>query len=225
MFLWLTLALAGTPDPDENPGDGGALAAQTRLAEYRRLSDELARAAKRNNWTAVDRLLQQLDDIGHPHTLAVLKIAAEANTVEGNVTGALGRLTTASMLDPDPVVTERLATLRATYGPVFLAADLPANYRLAPQSMPFEPERRAAVQFAVEQMREHGVYDGVLPHGTYVFAPYGVTSGPGVFRIDVRGDRRSIDLRTHEVITGADRRKRARIDRKIEKARLKASRK
>lgn len=184
-------------------------------AEYQRLSDEMVRMAKAGNWTAVERSFSRMETIGHPHTFRVLVNAAHAARERGDIGLARERLLEADQLETDPDVKQWLWSIQQDYAPVFVAADLPANYRLVPAAMPFVPDKRRAVLFAQGQVVEDSAFKGLLPKGQYTFRPFEEEGGGHVFTFDLRRERPTIDLRTRETPTRRDRRRRARIDKRL----------
>lgn len=208
-MIWLLAAFASElPLPTTAEG---------RIAEYKRIEDEMILLAKRGNWGAIERMQPRLEATGQPYTPRVLVVLAQASANRGDILATRQFVETALEAGSDDELEAWVERLDKEYSPVLLAADLPANYRLTPGQMPFQPEQRAAVTFAQQQILEQSVFEGLLPRGSYRFAPYGQTEGDGVFALEVRGGRRSIDLRTKDEPTAADRRKRARIDRKLAK--------
>lgn len=185
------------------------------MAEYQRLAGEMVDLARRNQWTAVDRLLVKLDATGQPHNPEVLMVYAQSAARRGDMALAKRYLERTLEAGEHEDAREWLTQIEERYSPVLLAADLPANYRLTPAKMPFEPEQSGAVRFAQNAILVDSLFRGLLPRGTYTFHPYGKQQGDGVFEIEVRGGRRSIDLRSHELPTKKDRRQRQKIDRKL----------
>lgn len=190
----------------------------TDHGEYRRISEDMHRMAKAGNWLAVERSFLRLEKLGSPHTVKVLLDAAYSARERGDMTVARQRLHQASRIGENPKVAAWLWDIEKQYAPVTVAADLLDNYRLVPEAMPFSPEHRRVVQVAMERVRQDGYFSGLLPKGAYRFEPY--VNGEGrVYRFDLNTDRSSIDLRTKDEPTGRDRRRRARLDRRLEKAR------
>ncbi|MCB9674097.1 MAG: hypothetical protein H6737_03220 [Alphaproteobacteria bacterium] len=211
VLLALSSAYAGESATDLTSPEG-------RQAEYVRLAEEMYRATKRNNWTAVERLYGQLDEMGMPHTFQVLTNAAHAARNRGDITTARVRLIEASRIQDSKEIKDWLWDIQNDFGPVKLAADLPANYRLECPGMPFEPLHRKAVEFAQQEIMEKSYFEGILPRTDYVFRPYGESDeSRRTFKFSLRADKQTFDLRTHDEPTRADRKKRERIDRKIAK--------
>lgn len=208
LVLLVWCAFAGEPGSAvTSPG--------SRAAEYQRLSEEMDRAAKRTNWVAVERLFASLEAMGQPHTFTVFVQAAQAARGQGDTATAKARLLKAAAIREDREVLDWLWQIQKEYGPVMLAADLPANYRLTTEAMPFNPEHRKSVEYAQNQVIEASMFDGLIPRGSYRFAPYRVEADSLVFDFEVRENPRRIDIRTKDEPTRADRKKRERIDRRI----------
>lgn len=173
------------------------------------------RMAEAGNWLAVERSFGRLDALGSPHTFDVLVNAAFSARERGDITLARKRLHDADALGDDPQVDEWLWTIEKDYAFVLVAADLMANYRLLPEQMPFSPEHRRAVQFAMQKVEHDGIFNGLLPKGAYRFEPVVPSERARTYAFDLRTERKSIDLRTKEGPTKRDRRRRARLDRKL----------
>jgi hypothetical protein len=189
-----------------------------RPAEYQRLSEDMARMAKVGNWSAVERSFRRLDAISQDHPFKVLVAAAYSARETGNVALVRDRLQQAAALQADEDVQNWLFSLQEKYVAVTLAADLADDMRLFPKQMPFAPEERAAVQFAMQTVEDEAMFVGLLPKGEYTFRPIDTTEGPYVLPFDLAKERHTIDLRTHKHGTARDRRKRKRLDRKRAKA-------
>jgi len=209
VVLALGVAVAG------GPPSGAPVSDMSQQAEYVRLAEELNKAMTRNNWVAVERLFGKLEAVGVPHTRTPLYNAGLAAMQRGEIAVARSRLIAAQKLEETDDVGELLWTIQRSYGPVMLAADLPANYRLECEVMPFGTIERAAVKFAKQSVLEDSYFEGLIPRGEYSFQPYLEDSEGPSFKFTLRADRQRFDLRTREEPTGADRKKRARIDRKI----------
>lgn len=212
----LLVALWSTPTLANEEGSL-PLTAQGRMAEYQRLADEMLGHARRGHWGAVERLLLKIEATGQPHTQEVLVIFAQSSARKGNLFDTKEQLEHALEIRDDEEIRTWLNRIDAVYSPVLLAADLPANYRLTTERKPFQLEERGAVEYAQVQILENSYFKGLLPRGSYTFGPYGQTEGNGVFPIEVRGGRTSIDLRTKDEPTAKDRRKRAKIDKLVAK--------
>lgn len=185
-------------------------------AEYIRLTEEMENQAARNNWAAVERNFRQLEDTDHPIDPVVWITAAHSARDRGDITSANARLKQADALTDDEAVDDWLQEILNGYGQVWLAADLTDNYRLRAVEMPFAPEQRKAVEFAQQEVFETSSFQGLLPNGKYVFEPYEPDLADHRYEFEAsRTNPRKFDVRTHDVPTRRERRKRAKIDRKV----------
>ena len=181
LLLLVTLAFA-----DEQSG-ASAMDAATQ-AEYWRLHDEMERLAKRQVWTGVARLYNEMIELeGVVLTYDDYVAGAMAARHEGDVLEAYERLTAAAKIDGTREVIEWLWSIDTAYGRVTLVTDPPGPSTLDIETMPMLPDQRAAVEAARRQVEEEGDYDGMLPEGTYTFADqtFTVTPGPKEVRIEV----------------------------------------
>ncbi len=177
LLLFLTLAFAS-----EAVAEGVVQEVDpTVKAEYWRLHDEMQRLAKRQVWTGVARLYAEIDELegiepGYDDFVA----GAMAARHEGEVLLAYERLTAAAKLDGTREVIEWLWSIDTAYGRVQLGTDPPGPTTLSIEQMPMLPDQRAAVEAARRSIEEDGLYDGMLPEGTYTFADqtFTVTAGP-----------------------------------------------
>jgi len=178
-------------------------------SEYRRLAEELDRLAKRNAWGGVERTFQKMLATGVTPHFEDLKIAAHAAQSTGDIGEARDRLARAATIKEDKEVLDWLWAIDSNYGPVYLAGN-PGEVALTPKTMPFDPVQARAVQYAVKQVEETGVFEGLLPKGEYTFGdPKGKDS---VMDIDVDASMRKVDLRTDGGVRKSERKKRKRKD-------------
>ena len=177
LLLFMTLAFA-----NEAVADGAVEEVDPAVqAEYWRLHDEMQRLAKRQVWTGVARLYDEVETLdGIELTYDDYVAGAMAARHEGEVLVAYQRLTEAAKLDGSREVIEWLWSIDTAYGRVQLGTDPPGPTTLSIEQMPMLPDQRAAVEAARRQVEEHGLYDGMLPEGTYTFADqtFTVTAGP-----------------------------------------------
>ncbi|MBW2255496.1 MAG: hypothetical protein JRI25_12975, partial [Deltaproteobacteria bacterium] len=157
-------------------------------AEYVRLSAELKRLSEKNAWSGVERTYQAIIDTGVDPSYDDYFHAAHAVRSFGDVTAARDRLLLANEIREEREVMDWLWEIDSSYGKVALMSD-PGTLELAPDSMPFHPDRAATVQFAQAQIQETGEYDGYLPEGAYTFGHFEIRVVPRVttVRVDARG--------------------------------------
>ncbi|MEZ4316444.1 MAG: hypothetical protein R3F61_03020 [Myxococcota bacterium] len=173
MFGMLTLlalsALAAEPAPP-TPAE--------IEAESRRMSGEIAKAVQKNAWTRVERYYEEARVAGLKLGAADHLAAAEAAKTRGDLGAVYARLAAAVLLDPESTdAREQIAGLDRIYGRVKLTAVKGA--KLEDYEHPFDPNQVKAVDYAIEQMKETGVFDGLLPPGPYSIDgdPFEVVAG------------------------------------------------
>jgi len=184
MFIILILSfLLGVSTPAYAAGPD-----ETARAEYVRLSAELKRLAEKNAWAGVERTYQAILETGVDPSYDDYFYAAHAARSFGDVTAARDRLLLANNIREEREVMDWLWEIDSSYGKVSLMCD-PGTLELTPDSMPFHPDRAAAVQFAQTKIKETGTYEGYLPEGNYTFGHFDVRVVPRVttVRIDARG--------------------------------------
>lgn len=177
---WTTLltALSAAMEPAEVAVAGG---------EAVRLVEELRRLAGRQVWAGVERTYAELLARGVEIPADVHVAAADAARARGDLGDEQARLRAALALGPDRRVTERLQRIEADCAPVELAGRPGKGLALIPQTLPFDPVQRAAVEAAVAEVEATGSFTGWLPRGAYRFAEHPFVVEPGVVvRIDVQ---------------------------------------
>jgi hypothetical protein len=190
-LILLALLTAAPAWAGPNSGDPSAslLTESARLAEYKRLHEELERLVKRNAWAGAERTFQSMTETGVELRFEDLKLAAQVAQATGSISVVHERLLRAAKLQEDREVLEALYAIDENFGVVFLAGD-PGKVELAATVMPFDPSQARAVEHAVHMVRQTGIFEGMLPKGTYVFAGREVEVRPRVTatRIDLRTD-------------------------------------
>ncbi len=228
---WLSFslcnALAQEPDPGVSPeptsngpeltsvaSDPAAFPALPNRGEYQRLSQELEKLASRNAWAGVERTYTALLATGIEPSFEDFVAGAHAARALGDVASARNRLIAANTRREERAVVDWLWDIDSNYNRVLLACDI-GKVELQPESMPFDPNQRKAVEYAQKEIAEKGIFDGYLPQGRYMF---GKEPGPdGAERdrslaVEPRVQSIAFDIRTEEGIREAQR-----IARKAEK--------
>lgn len=160
-------------------------------AERVRLSQDIKQLAQREAWTGVERKYEELELLGTTMTFEDLYRGACAARALGDVSAAYDRLKAAAGLDPRRDVLDWLYAIDNHYGRVELLAVPARNATLDVSEMPFDPADRAAVVAASAQVAREGLFNGLLPRGTYRFAGHTFTVEPGVSQhIQVNSRRR-----------------------------------
>lgn len=188
MYVALLLALLGAAPATSFAGND-ASAHQIDQAEYTRLSQEVAKLAKRNLWAGVERNYRACVATGAPLSFEDHRAGAHAAAALGDVASAKERLRSAAALREDPEILNAMWEIDSAYGRVLFAGDL-GEVSLSVESMPFNPTQAKAVQFAIAQVEEHGLFEGLLPKGRYTFAENTYEIQPRVsnVRVDLRSD-------------------------------------
>lgn len=186
---------APVPEPDgigvppSTPIVGSIEESAQKIAEYRRLSEEIQRLAARNQWAGVSRFYAQMEATGAPMLFIDLVTGAHAARADGDAKAVRDRLYAASKLQEQRDVIEWLWEVDANYGTVYLACDPEKKKRpeLAPQALPFDPNQVKAIQFAQARVEETCLFDGLLPGGSYTFGEYTFEVKPKIesVRIDM----------------------------------------
>lgn len=175
--------------PPTTPIVGSPEESATKIAEYRRLSEEIQRLASRNQWSGVSRFYAQMEATGAPMMFADLVTGAHAARADGDAKAVRTRLYAASKLQEQRDVIEWLWEVDEHYGSVYLACDPEKKKRpeLAPKALPFDPNQVKAIQFAQAKVAETCLFDGLLPGGAYTFGDYTFEVKPKIesVRIDM----------------------------------------
>jgi hypothetical protein len=184
MFLALSSAAPAT-----SYAGNEVSAQQIDQAEYMRLSQEVAKLAKRNLWAGVERNYRACVETGAPLSFEDHRAGAHAAAALGDVASAKERLRAAATLREDPEILNAMWEIDSEYGRVLFAGDL-GDVSLMVESMPFNPTQAKAVQFAIAEVEEHGLFEGLLPKGRYTFAEKTYEIQPRVsnIRVDLRSD-------------------------------------
>lgn len=172
------------------------ISAQEQQAEYVRLSNQMAKLAARNAWSGVERTYLELLALGWDIGFDDHVSGAHAARDMGNITAVKRRLIAATEIREDDDITDWLFEIDGNYGRVNVAADK-GKAELLAKVMPFSPDHRKAIEFAILQVAETGSYDGLLPAGDYSFG-----FGGTLLDLEVipRVQSIRVDLRTQKFI-------------------------
>ena len=142
------------------------------LAEQDRLQNEMQKLASREAWEGVEALykrLQALESEGAELTYAEHLLGAQAARSLGDVASTRQRLGWALEQWDTELARDWLDDIDRNYGRVSLR--IPSRQKgavtLDIATMPFEADRRYAIEHAQEALDETGVFEGFLPKGTY----------------------------------------------------------
>lgn len=175
LLLWfvLTCLSAGAARDAVVPPPDPAVVA----AEHQRLSDELQRLVERQVWVGAEDRFRACEALGVPLTFQDLLNGAHAARGQGDARASYERLRRAATLEASRQVVDWLWDLDTGYGKVVLTTNPPKGVDLKVEALPFAPDRRAAVEFAIARLKSEGRFEGLLPLGNY-------TIGDIPFKVD-----------------------------------------
>ena len=145
-----------------------AYAADCDMAEKLRLSEEAKKLAQRNAWAGVERAFQGLLDTKCELKFPEYDLGAQSARYLGKTFEMYERLTFAKDLDPQPEILDLLSGLDANYGRIEIKGDPRRRPVLSRPAMPFPPDQRKSIEYAVEYIEGTGSFKGMLPVGDYV---------------------------------------------------------
>lgn len=172
----LSLLFASAASVRASDAEDGTLSAGPDQAEYVRLQQEIERLAQRNAWAGVERTYDEMLATGIPLAFEDHLAGAHAARALGDVWGARQRLTAANAVrEGDREILEWLWDIDSHYGRVSLSCN-PGKHQveMTAEAMPFNPDQRRAVEFAIAEVRDTCLFDGLLPQGNYRFGTYDV---------------------------------------------------
>lgn len=206
MFFAIALSFFLTGAAAADSKDRKGPIEQVDQAEAIRLSQELEKLSKRNAWAGVERTYVALVKTNGPLTRDDHKHGAHAAQVLGKMSEARARLQLANQFGEDSEIMDWLWDIDSNYGRVFLAGDL-ETIELRCLKMPFNPIQAKAVQYAVRQVEETGVFEGLLPQGEYeILTP--LRSPPSqMVHVMPRIQNVRIDLRTAQGLKRAEKKR------------------
>ena len=152
LFLWIALAFAGSREQ----------------AELERYVEDMNALAERQTWSGVERnyaKILELEGVDIPREVHLT--AASAARSQGDMAAVLDRLKRAQELKKDEEVGAWINDIQENYAPVELRSVPPRSLALEPEAMPFEPDKRQAVELAALRLNEDGEFVGLLPVGAY----------------------------------------------------------
>lgn len=149
-------------------------------AEHQRLSEEMAQLANRQLWTGIEGKYRECENLGVTLTLSDYVNGALAARGLGDALSAHQRLRAANQIRTDKEVIEWLWNIDISYGHVVLEVAQQRSAELQPDAMPFAPDQRSAVEYAMEKVRKDGYFKGLLPAGGYNLAGDHFVVQPGI---------------------------------------------
>jgi len=183
-IAWLCCALsagAWAEEPEPLLADPARQA-----AEHERLAGEMEQLARRQVWAGLEDKFRELEALGVSLRYDELIHGAHAARAMGDVQTTFERLEAASEIRRDDELADWMRAIETEYGQVVLTTSPLRSALLEAGSLPFAPDRRAAVEFAVGALDDSGSFEGRLPAGEYELVGTTFTVEPGIsLRIEV----------------------------------------
>lgn len=153
--------------------------AECNESEKYRLSGELKKLAQRNAWSGVERTYELMLETGCELDFEEHGLGAESARYLGKTFEMYERLASAKAIDAQQAVLDSLAGLDANYGRVEIKGDPRRRPVLSREAMPFAPDQRKSIEWAITVVENTGSFKGMLPVGDYVVSdiPFTVATG------------------------------------------------
>jgi hypothetical protein len=154
-------------------------------AERLRLSDEAKKLAQRNAWSGVERAYTNL-----LNTECVLSLddhlnGAQAARSLGKIYEVYQRLGRARDIDQRSDLIEDMESINQIYGRAEIIGDPRFRPTLTREAMPFAPDQRKAIEYAIEVVSNTGSFKGMLPRGEYDISGKVLVVEPGTDEFQV----------------------------------------
>jgi hypothetical protein len=167
-------------------GSGRAAADEVNDAEHDRIADEMEKLAQRQIWSGVERKYEDLVKLNCKLTEEDYLHGAYAARELGDVMAAYARLKAAAKINGTKEIVDWLWDIDNNYGQVELVSVPARSAVLDGGELPFDPNKRKAVEAAIKSSKIDGIFVGMLPKGEYSFAGQRFTVEPGIsVRIEV----------------------------------------
>lgn len=166
------------------PGLAWAQSAETAAEAYR-IEKEIERLGQRGAWSGVETKYQALLDMRATIGRDTHLLGAQAAGVLGKTWERYQRLEAARAIEADQEILDNIAAIDGAYGRVRLRGNPRWQVRFSRPSMPFAPDQRKSVEYAVFVLENGGSFEGMLPAGIYLLggedtkAQLEVTVSPG----------------------------------------------
>ena len=148
-------------------------------AERLRLSDEAKKLAQRNAWSGVERAYTNLLATECELSLDDHLNGAQSARSLGKIFEVYQRLGRARDLDQRSDLIEEMESINQIYGRVEIIGDPRFRPTLTREAMPFAPDQRRAIEYAIEVVANTGSFKGMLPRGEYDVSGKVFTVEPG----------------------------------------------
>jgi len=143
-----------------------------KKAEYNRIAERMRRMSAKGNQKATNRLFAQLEELGVPLAFAELLIGAQVYRSRGNVAAAYDALKLAARTNGTREVIDWLVAIDEQFGRVDLRVGSSKKQADATRLTSsggglLLPDQKAAIAFANKKLVNEGVFQGLLPLGSY----------------------------------------------------------
>jgi len=176
-------------------------AADTQAEKFR-LTEEMKRLAQRNAWPGVEAKYEELLSLKVPLDFDTHRLAAQSAKYLGKTYEVYQRLERAFEVKADPDVKSEKEQIDSKYGRVKLVGNERWEVTLRRPSMPFAPDERKSVEYAIMVAKESGGFTGMLPVGHYII---GAEDAKNTREFDVKTgpDFQEIEI-THDLVTSSE---------------------
>ena len=143
--------------------------AEASEAEKLRLEEEMYRLAERNAWAGVERKYEELMALkGVDIPFDDHFLGAQSARKMGKTWQVYERLQRALQLDTENVeIKDELAAIDRNFGRIDIQGDPRRRPVLSRANMPFAPDQRQSIEYAIEVVAGSGSFYGMLPAGDY----------------------------------------------------------
>jgi hypothetical protein len=140
------------------------------------LESEMSQLAARNAWAGVEKAYLERVSLGGELPPDVRQLGADSARALGDPWTSYQRLLPVIAAQPDNEVAHRqMAELRERYGRVTVRRVELTPIELSVAVVPFLPDERSCVDFAIGVLHETGGFDGLLPLGGYRLGDHAFT--------------------------------------------------
>jgi hypothetical protein len=137
-------------------------------AKVRQIRDEMNRFAGKNAWNGVDRKYQQVIALTPNVSLELHRLGAQAARMLGKTYEMYTRLENITQLESDTTVQQEISALESSYGRVRILGNIRWTVVLSRPSMPFLPDQKSSVKYAIDELANTGSFEGMIPVGKYL---------------------------------------------------------
>lgn len=182
VFALTLLGVAGAsvvPEP--------AWAQDPTQAEKLRLEEEMKKLAAKNAWTGVERNYQALVALKVPLSFEDHFLGAQSARFLGKTFEMYDRLSEAQKIEAKDEILQEMLGIENRYGRIEIKGHPRKRPTLAAAVMPFAPDERKSIEYAMEVVLNTGSFKGMLPLGEYVVGDvtFNVASGEDWQTIEV----------------------------------------